>query len=298
MLIHETVSKNELFQVKYLCEVAGVSRSGYYNYISEKSSKRRLEKFNQDVSTRDIILAVTKSEKFKMGARQIKMQLHSKFGIVMNLKKIFRIMKLFGIESGIRKANPYTKLANAIKENYYVPNLLNREFKPGTANTVLLTDITYIYYGKSRKLAYLSAIKDSQTQLIPAHNLSKSLQMPLVLDTIEKLIDNENFNVTSNTIIHSDQGVHYTSRSFRDALKFYGISRSMSRRGNCWDNAPMESFFSTLKQETYFKDIETFEELQEYINEYIHYYNYERPQWGIQKMTPMDYHRSHIQLQS
>ncbi len=183
-------------------------------------------------------------------------------------------------------------MAIATKESDCAPNLLNRQFKPGIANTVLLTDITYINYGKTRKLAYLSAIKDSQTQMILAHNLSTLLKLPLALDTIEKLVENENFIITDDTILHSDQWFHYTSKDYISVFKFYEINRSMSRRGNCWDNASMETFFGTLKKEPYFKDIDSISELNEYIDDYIKYYNNERPQWGIQKTTPMDYHRS------
>ncbi len=221
------------------------------------------------------------------------MQLQERHGVVMNLKKIFRLMKLFGLKSGIRVANPYRRMAKAIKENNYSPNLVNREFKTGRVNNILLTDITYIYYGKSRKLAYLSAIKDAQSNIISSHHISNSLKMPLVIDTLKKLVNNPDFEANSNTILHSDQGCHYTSKVYEKYLKSYNIKRSMSRRGNCWDNAPMESFFSTLKQETYFKDIEDIEELKKYIDDYIDYYNNARPQWNLQKITPMNYHRSY-----
>ncbi len=246
----------------------------------------------QDEVDFEILESVARARTFRKGAKQLKMQVERMYGIVMNLKKIRRLMKKYGMQSGIRKANPYRRMAKAIKESSYAPNLLQRGFKPGTVNTVLLTDITYIYYGSDRKLAYLSAIKDSQSNTILAHKVSSSLKMPLVMDTIENLMNNNNFFVRENTIIHSDQGFHYTSHEYIKTLKFYNIERSMSRRGNCWDNAPMESFFGTLKQETYFKDIETTEEIQEYIDDYIEYYNNERPQWGLQKTTPMDCHRS------
>lgn len=275
--------------IAYLCQLAFVSRSGYYNYFSEKSFSSRIKRNEQDAKNIRIVKEIINYKGFKKGSRTIKMLLLTKKNIIWSRKKIQRLMRKYNIVCPIRKSNPYRKMAKAIKENNYASNLLNREFNPGEAHRVLLTDITYIYYGSNRKLAYLSAIKDSETKVIEAHNISKSLEMPLVTETLKKLMNNSNFEVNEKTILHSDQGCHYTSHLYRKILEDHSITRSMSRRGNCWDNAPMESFFGLLKQETYFKDIETYEELIEYIDKFMYYYNYERPQWDLKKTTPIDY---------
>jgi len=289
-MIKELYSKFETkISIEYLCEVAGVSRSGYYNYFSQDSISNRNIKQLQDETDFEIIKEIIKYKGYKKGSRTVKMMLWTKKGINWSRKKIQRLMTKFGMKCPIRKANPYRRMSKAIKENNYAPNLLNREFTPGQAHTALLTDITYIYYNDRKSKAYLSAIKDSQTKEILAYHLSTSLEMTIVVKTIENLMRHDKFIVQEDTLLHSDQGSHYTSYLYRDLLKFYGIKRSMSRRGNCWDNAPMESFFGHLKQETNYKHIKGFKDLQEYICNYIYYYNNERPQWNLKKTTPVNY---------
>jgi putative transposase len=151
--------------VSHLCKSAGVSRSGYYNYYSKKSVKRRKLKGKNDDVLRDIILKAYKFKNRKKGARQIKMTLAGQFNVVYNLKRIRRIMKKYGIICPIRKTNPYKRMMKATQEHRVLPNLLNREFKQGIPYKALLTDITYLFYGTAKK-AYLSTIKDASTNEI------------------------------------------------------------------------------------------------------------------------------------
>ncbi|MDZ4965058.1 IS3 family transposase, partial [Clostridium perfringens] len=278
-------------KVSYLCELVGVSRSGYYNYFSEKSILKRNRKESKEIKLYENILTAFNFKKRKKGARQIKMTLNNFFGINYNLKRIRRIMKKYNIICPHRSANPYRRMMKATKEHSVLPNLLNREFKQDIPAKVLLTDITYLFY-KNGKKAYLSTVLDSSTNEVLAYNLSKSLKIDIVTDTINKLMNSASF-LHKDAFIHSDQGVHYTSPIFQKKLKENGIGQSMSRRGNCWDNAPQESFFGHLKDETYIKDCETFEELQEEIEDYIDYHNNYRPQWNLKKMTPVNY-RNHL----
>lgn len=219
------------------------------------------------------------------------MTLNNFFGINYNLKRIRRIMKKYNIICPHRSANPYRRMMKATKEHSVLPNLLNREFKQDIPAKVLLTDITYLFYKNGQK-AYLSTVLDASTNEVLAYNLSKSLKIDIVTDTINKLMNSASF-LHKDVFIHSDQGVHYTSPIFQKKLKENGIGQSMSRRGNCWDNAPQESFFGHLKDETYIKDCETFEELKEEIEDYIDYHNNYRPQWNLKKMTPVNY-RNHL----
>ena len=131
------------------------------------------------------------------------------------------------------------------------------------------------------------------TNEILAYNISKSLKIDTVTDTIDKLIKNNSSLLRNDSFIHSDQGAHYTSPIFQKKVKTYNLGQSMSRRGNCWDNAPQESFFGHLKDETSIKECETFEELVKEITEYIDYYNNFRGQWNLKKMTPVQY-RNHL----
>jgi len=278
--------------VSYLCKVTGVSRSGYYNYFSDKSQNLIKKRNTQDELLRANILKAYNFKGRKKGARQIKMTLENQFGITYNLKRIRRIMKKYTIICPIRKANPYRRMMKATKEHRVVPNLLNREFKQNIPGKVLLTDITYLSYGNGKR-AYLSTIKDSSTNEIVAYNLSTKLTLDIATDTIHKLIYNIGKRLVPGSFIHSDQGVHYTSPVFQRILKEYGLGQSMSRRGNCWDNAPQESFFGHFKDESYIKSCSTFEELQEEIDQYMVYYNNYRCQWGLKKMTPVKY-RDHL----
>lgn len=141
--------------VGYLCEVAGVSRSGYYKYFSEQSQHRRKQQEMKDEEVKEIILNAFHFKRRKKGARQIKMTLAGQFNVVYNLKRIRRIMKKYNIICPIRKPNPYRRMMKATQEHSVVPNLLKREFKQNVPGKVLLTDITYLFFGKGKK-AYLS----------------------------------------------------------------------------------------------------------------------------------------------
>lgn len=278
--------------VSYLCNIVGVSRSGYYNYFSSKSQDTRNKRDSKDAVLRDNILKAFNFKRRKKGARQIKMTLEGQFGIVYNLKRIRRIMRKYEIICPIRKANPYRRMMKATKEHTVLPNLLNRNFKQNTPGKVLLTDITYLFYGNGKK-AYLSTIKDGSTNEILAYNISDKMTLDIATNTVNKLINDGQVKLTKDAFIHSDQGVHYTSPKFQSLVKGCRLVQSMSRRGNCWDNAPQESFFGHLKDETYIKSCETLDELEREIKEYMLYYNNYRYQWNLKKMTPVQY-RNHL----
>lgn len=266
--------------ISYLCEIAEVARSGYYNYFSAKSQEFR----NERALLRDNILKAYNFKGRKKGARQIKMTLEGQLDIGYNLKRIRRVMKKYNIVCPIRKANPYRRMMKATQEHTVLPNILKRNFKKQIPGKVLLTDITCLFYGNGKK-AYLSTIKDAATNEILAYNVSDSLKLDMALDTIHKLKKNRNVKLTKDAFIHSDQGVHYTCPSFQKLVKKYKLGQSMSRRGNCWNNAPQESFFGHFKDEEYIKPCETLEELKKEIKQYMIYYNNYRYQWNLKKMT-------------
>jgi putative transposase len=292
-LIRSVIEKYELeHMVSYLCEVAGVSRSGYYNYFSPQSQENRKHKEEKDEKVKEIILKAFKFKGRKKGARQIKMTLEGHFKIVFNLKRIRRIMKKYDIICPIRKENPYKRMMKATQEHRVVPNLLNRQFKQDVPGKVLLTDITYLYYGKGMK-AYLSTVKDGSTNEIVAYHVSDRITMEIATETLLKLKKNPNFRKAENALIHSDQGTHYTHPNFQKLVKKLGFRQSMSRRGNCWDNAPQESFFGHFKDEANIKECKTLEELKTEVKRYMTYYNHYRYQWNLKKMTPVQY-RNHL----
>ncbi|WP_257137763.1 IS3 family transposase [Bacillus pseudomycoides] len=293
ILIRSVIETYQLkHMVKYLCGVAGVSRSGYYNYFSVKSQEQRRKKDKKDEGVKELILKAFHFKGRKKGARQIKMTLAGQLQVVYNLKRIRRIMKKYGIICPIRKANPYRRIVKATKEHRVVPNILNRQFKQEIPGKVLLTDITYLFYGKGQK-AYLSVIKDGSTSEILAYHISERMTVELATDTLLKLKRNKNFQKAKDALIHSDQGIQYTHPHFQKVVKKLGLQQSMSRRGNCWDNAPQESFFGHLKDEASIKAGTTLDELKSEIKQYMIYYNHYRYQWNLKKMTPVQY-RDHL----
>ncbi|MCB2291897.1 IS3 family transposase [Clostridium sp. CS001] len=274
----------------YLCELSGVSRSGYYSYLTSKDI--RMEREKRDLADRDLILKVFNRRGYEKGSRSIKMILENEFNIIYSLKRIRRIMNKYDIVCPHRKANPYKRIAKATKEHRVVKNILNREFKQATPGKVLLTDITYLPYGNG-KMAYLSTIKDSSTNEILSYKVSDRITLDIALDTIEKLVKTRRVALTKDAFIHSDQGSHYTSPIFQQLLSKHGLGQSMSRRGNCWDNAPQESFFGHMKDEVDIKSCTTLECIKKMIDKYIMYYNNYRYQWNLKKMTPVQY-RNHL----
>lgn len=291
-LIHNTVRKYNFNNVvKYLCDLMGVSRSGYYNFLNKEDI--RLQREQNDIIDKNIILKAFNRRGYKKGKRSIKMILESEFNIIFSLKKISRLMNKFDIVCPHRKANPYKRIAKATKEHRTVPNLLNREFKQNIPGKVLLTDITYLPYNNSKDMAYLSTILDASTNEILAYKISESISLDIALDTIENLTKTNRIKLHKDAFIHSDQGFHYTSPVFQALIKSKKLGQSMSRRGNCWDNAPQESFFGHLKDSVKTKYITTFQELQKQISKYITYHNNYRYQWGLKKMTPVQY-RNHL----
>ena len=220
------------------------------------------------------------------------MVLDNEFIVHFNLKKIRRLMKKYGLKCPIRQANPYRKMMKATQEHTTCENIVNRVFKTGLPYNVLLTDITYLFYVDNKK-CYLSTIKDAETNEILAYYISENMTLDISLETIKKLHRKRNVVLNENVIIHSDQGVHYTSPKFHNLLKKYNIQQSMSRRGNCWDNAPQESYFGHMKDELNLDTCFTFRDVCNEIKDYIEYYNNYKYQWNLKKMTPVQY-RDHL----
>ena len=288
-IIHDVVSKeNNMLNISMLCDIAGVSRSGYYRWVNAAEHREKQEL--KDRADFEIILNAYNHRGYSKGAKGIYMQLiHQEEPIVMNLKKIRRLMKKYNLICQIRKANPYRRMAKALKTSNVAENLVNREFTKYGPRKILLTDITYIPY--NGKFCYLSTILDAFTKQILAYVLSDSLEVDFVLETVNILIEKHGIDITTETIIHSDQGCHYTSCSFIQLLKDKKLRQSMSRKGNCWDNAPQESFFGHMKDEIDLSNCKTFEEVKKIIDDWMDYYNNERYQWNLAKLSPNEYYK-------
>ncbi len=283
-----TTCDGNMINITWLCKIAGVSRSGYYNWLASEASRRRYE--DNDRSNFQLILEAYNHRGFAKGARGIYMRLqHMKPTVVMNIKKIRRLMKKYGLKCPIRKANPYRRMAQALKTSNVAPNLLNREFREHGPRKVLLTDITYLLYGSGGR-SYMSTILDAHTKQLLAYAISDSLEIDFVLETVNKLIHNHGVSMQAQTLINSDQGAHYTSYKFIHIIKDANLRQSMSRRANCWDNAPQESFYGHMKDEIDLSGCVTHEQVKTVIDEWVDYYNNDRYQWDLARLSPNEYY--------
>jgi putative transposase len=252
------------------------SRSGYYKWLQYADQP------DKDYDDYLAIKEVYDKSKGTYGWRSFKMKLPH-----MNHKKIQRIMKKYGLVAKVRRRNPYKLIMKKRLEHRVFPNVLQRAFHQTTPLHVFCTDITYLPFHHT--FAYLSVMKDIASGEIVAWNVSLGLEMALVTETIKRL----NVGAATNTLIHSDQGFHYTNPAYSTILKGLGITQSMSGKGNCIDNAPIESFFGHLKDELDYRSCGSLEELYLKIEDYMRYYNNERKQWARNKMTPVEY-RNHL----
>lgn len=287
-LIHELVSREDnVLTITELCSIARVSRSGYYNWVNSKD--KRDEQERKDRHDFELILEAFSHRGYDKGVRGNHMRLlHMDPPILMNVKKISRLMHKYNLICPIRQANPYRRMAAALKTNNVADNLVNREFEEHGPRSILLTDITYIPYNGT--FAYLSTIIDAFTKQVLSYAISDNLKLDFVLLTVEQLIRNHRISLDEETIIHSDQGVHYTSYKFIEIVKDSNLRQSMSRRANCWDNAPQESFFGHMKDEIDVSNCTDFCEVKDIIDDWIDYYNNERYQWDLAKLSPNEYY--------
>lgn len=215
--------------------------------------------------------------------------LHQK--ILMNVKKIRRLMKKYGLICPIRKPDPYRKMMRDMRTSSVAPNKVNREFRLHGARKILLTDITYLFYRNGK--CYLSTILDAYTKEILAYRLSASLEVGFVLETVDMLVTEHGMTLDNETVIHSDQGCHYTSLAFIQKLKDEDFVQSMSRKGNCWDNAPQENFFGHMKDEIAHEVSKCtgYLEVEAVVDDWIDYYNNDRYQWDLLKLSPVEYYQ-------
>lgn len=265
------------------CALASVSKSGYYKWLKVADG---LERDHDDYL---LIKELFDKGKAKHGIRTITMKLKEQ-DTPMNHKKVARIMKKYGLKTKIRQKNPYKAIMKKSLMHRTFENTLDRSFDQIVPYTVFCTDITYLPY--NHRFAYLSVIKDIASGEVVAWHLSQHLEMELVLTTLAHLKRDHSRNL-KEVLIHSDQGFHYTNPLYIDMVSDLTMVQSMSRKGACIDNAPIESFFGHLKDEVEYQTCKTFIEVHAMIEAYMEYYNSGRHQWDKQKMTPIEY-RNHL----
>ncbi len=268
-----------------LCNIACVSRSGYYRWLRDR------DKPDKDYDDYLLIKELHDKGRGKYGWRTIQMKLRAKTGVVMNHKKIQRIKIKYQLFTKVRRINPYKMITKKTMEHRTFENILNRDFNQATPFRAFGTDITYLPF--NHRMAYLSAVKDFASGEVVSFAVSQHLEMDIVLNTVRNMRNNPTLSSLQDILIHSDQGFHYTNPEYIHMIKELNMVQSMSRKGNCIDSAPTESFFGHLKDEVDYKDCKTFEEVKEKVEQYINYYNNERQQWDLKKMTPVEY-RNHL----
>ena len=269
------------YSIQSILKKIGLSRSSYYSILSNDNYGM---KDKQDEIDFQHIKKVMDYKGFKKGSRIIYMMLPGMCGVHFGRAKILRLMKKYGCVCAVRKERPELKTYKENLKNNRKPNLLKRRFRLARPNEILLTDVSYLKYS-TNKTEYFSCIKDAVTGKIVNHVTSSANDLNLAKATIVCL------DSTENTLFHSDQGILYFNDVFQNKLKELGYEQSMSRRGNCWDNSSQESYFGHMKDECDFSKCSTPEDVKKKVDEYIYYYNYERPQWSRNKMTPVDYEK-------
>ena len=276
----------KIVNTSYLLKKIGISRSSYYSILRNNSygisQKMRDEQDDKDI---EIIKRVMDYRGFRKGIRQIYMMMDDVTGYHFAMNKIKRLMKKYDVRSGIREKKQSRIEARQNLEEHKKPNHLKRRFRIARPNTHTLTDVTYIPYG-DQKLAYGSAIRDAVTGRMYDLTISECNDLNLVLSSLKSL-DNISFN--PKAIFHSDQGALYLTDTYQNSIQNLGLKQSMSKRGNCLDNASQESFFALFKTETAYRDCNDIIELEVLCSNYLDYFNNERRQWDRRRMTPMEY---------
>ena len=271
------------YSITVMCKFLSVPRSSYYYWLKNKDCE------DKDASLVESIREGQRASCGTYGYRRMTIWLNRVYGIIVNSKRVRRIMKEAGLQSVVRKKKKFKKDQGAV---YKYDNLLARNFYSSRPNDKMVTDITYISTGRGK--VFLSMVKDLFDNSIRGYCVSRNNDLKLVADTLRETFTNIKTDNDKPVLLHSDQGFQYTSKLYERLTSQYGITPSMSRKGNCFDNAAAENFFSHLKSELINRvKLKDYEEAKKAIDDYIRYYNNKRIQVKL-KMAPLEY-RSHFE---
>ena len=269
----------EEYPITYMCNVFDIHRQAFYKW--EKKGKPIANNFN--IEDARIISEEHHRLERKYGVERLTQEIRQQLGIVFNHKKVRRYLRLLGLSCIARVRKPKQHKQEKRKRNHMnmAPNLLDNNFTTDTPYQKLSTDVSYIECTDG--WLYLSAVKDLFNNKIIAYSMSNRNNIKLVNDSIKKL-------AKSNGIIHSDQGSQYFSNEYIELVQKKGYTRSMSRKGACWENSPIENWFSQLKQEhLYPLGRITRKQARKAIKEYVQWYNTERIQKKLNWLSPVNY---------
>lgn len=273
------------FRLGKMCKILKVSRSGYHNYVKGRFSRRE----NDDYIILEKIKEIHKNSRCLYGSPRIYQELRKR-GLKINKKRVVRIMRKYGIRAKMKRK--YKVTTNSNHSYPVVKDLIGQNFKSTELNKIWVSDITYIWTKEG--WLYLACILDLYSRMIVGWQIDQRQSSSLVTTAVSNALSQRGKN--PGIIFHSDRGSQYASKEVRDLLAAHGIIQSMSRKGNCYDNAVMESFFHTLKTELiYFENFQTREEAKMKIFDYIEiYYNRQRIHSSIDYFTPVEYENNLI----
>lgn len=276
----------QLHPLKHLLVHLGVAKATFYYHL------KRLKQTDKHQAIKDAIHKTYHTHQGRYGYRRITFAL-KQLGFVINHKKVQRLMKQMGLKAVIRRKRRFSTYKGKIGSIAH--NVLKRDFKTDKPNQKWATDITEFKMidtqGNTKKL-YLSPIIDLFNGEIVSYCLKDRPVYPLVGEMLKDALSK--LKADEAPILHSDQGWHYQMQSYQQTLKDNNIIQSMSRKGNCLDNAVIESFFGTLKEEIFFHDkhqrrFTSIDKLKQVIDEYIHYYNHDRIKSKLKGLSPVQY---------
>jgi transposase InsO family protein len=271
-----------------MCKVFKVDRSSYYHWINAGNVVKK-----EDTQLNDLIEAIFIQGRRNYGTRRIQDKLKELYGLILSRKRIAGIMKDLNL-----KVNMKRRYKNTTDSNHNLPiapNLLNRDFYASAPDTKYVGDITYISTGEG--WLYLATVIDLYSRKVVGWSMDDTMKVSLVNDALTMAMEHRKPN--KGLLWHTDRGSQYASYSHKDLLQHYGIVQSMSRKGNCWDNAVAESFFKTLKSDlvyqTYFY---TKKQAKREIFEYIEfYYNRVRSHSYLGNLSPSRFEEINNMLQ-
>lgn len=270
-----------MYSIKYLCYKLKCSRSGYYDWVSLGKPKHKA--YNETINK--VILEQYLKDK-KQGIERLQMNIKKVHGLILTRYSVYRYMKLNQIQSMIRKK----RYKWGTKPHMNIPNLLKRNFTTNKPNQKWSIDISYLFC--KERVIYICAIKDLFDKSIISYKISRFINNTLVNDTVQLAIDSIPINERKELILHSDQGGQFTNPTYAEMLRKNQIKHSVSFRGSCVDNCPIESWFSALKIECiYLEDKMSESEMIYKVEGYIKYYNEERLQKKIKELAPIEYRK-------
>lgn len=271
-----------------LLEAAGLARSTYFYHQKRLLDPTQREKH---AVLKQAIVEVFHRNKHRYGYRRVLLELR-KAGWVVNHKLVYKLMDRMGLKAVIRRSKKYS--SHPGRPSHIAENLLQRNFRQDSPNSVWVSDITEFHVA-GQKL-YLSPIMDLHDRMILAHTIAKAPTTTMTAQTLSRAI--KEHQPAPGLMVHTDQGLHYQHSSWRDLITQAGADQSMSRKGNCFDNAVMENFFGQLKTEMYYNQkFSSFEQLEQAIDSYITWYNTQRLQTQFQGQTPTEKRHQALQPQ-